>query len=170
MAREMRRQIPRALSLFAAATLTACAVGPNFKRPAAPADTDYGTAATQTATDAPQHLMAGQDIPAEWWSVFQSSQLNELIAAALKNNADVHAAQAALRQSHELYAAQRASLLWPLVQGSFDADRSRYATNSITAPTTAPTAVYSLYTAELSVTYDLDVWGGSRRALEATRA
>ncbi len=62
-----------------------------------------------------------------------------LVEQALKGNPDVAAAQAALRQAHELYLAQWTSFL-PTVQGSFGATRSRYATASLTAPTTAPTA------------------------------
>src|SRR6267142_1236894 len=103
------------LSVLAA--LSGCAVGPNFKRPAAPAASDYGSAPIQgeTATSPAtgggnaQRLVAGLDIPAEWWTLFQSPKLDRLVGQAMKANPDVNAAQAALRQTRELYAAERAS-------------------------------------------------------------
>ena len=58
------------------------------------------------------------DIPSEWWTLFQSPQLDLLIEQALTGNPDVGAAQAALKQAHELYLAQRTSF-FPNVQGSF---------------------------------------------------
>jgi NodT family efflux transporter outer membrane factor (OMF) lipoprotein len=142
--------------------LSACAVGPNFKRPTPPADPGYGSAPIEG-------LAAGMDVPGDWWTLFQSPKLDRLVEQALKANTDVASAEAALRQAHELYIAQR-SALWPLVQGSVGADRSRYATGSFTAPTVSPSATYSLYTAELTLSYAPDVFGGARRSIEAARA
>jgi NodT family efflux transporter outer membrane factor (OMF) lipoprotein len=161
---------------LALAVVSGCAVGPDFKRPAAPAAADYGRASVQSetvSTPVPageaQRLVIGQDIPAQWWGVFQSSKLDQLVEQSVKANPDLKAAQAALRQAHELYAAQRGSF-WPTVQGSFDASRSEYATGAIANPTVAPTATYTLYTAQLSLSYVPDVFGGTRRAVEAARA
>ncbi len=167
-----------AATTLLAACLCACAVGPNFKRPAAPAAAGYGAAATiSTAATAsgveagspPQHFVSGMDIPAEWWTLFQSPNLNALISAALRANPDVGAAQAALRQAHELYKAQVGSYL-PTVQGGVSATRSKYPTSTLTSPTTAPSPVYSLYTAQLQLSYAPDVFGGTRRAVELTKA
>ncbi len=168
----------RRLALLLGLTLSACAVGPNFKRPAAPADAGYGAAPTQGATaTAPgvggnaQHLVEGMDIPAEWWTLFGSAPLNQLIEQALKQNPDVNAAQAALRQANELYAAQRATL-FPSLQGGFSAQRAKNALGTIANPTSLPQTnpYYNLYTAQLSVSYMPDVFGGQQRALEATKA
>jgi len=156
MARNMR-----ALVLSMAAILAGCAVGPDFKRPAPPNAADYGSAS--------RDWVLGKDIPADWWTVFESPKLDQLIEQALRANPDVHAAEAALRQAHELYAAQR-TMLWPTAQGSFDATRSQFATQSISNPTVSPTATYSLYTAQLTVSYVPDVFGGVRRAIEASGA
>ena len=151
----------RALVLSMAAILAGCAVGPDFKRPAPPNAADYGSAS--------RDWVLGKDIPADWWTVFESPKLDQLIEQALRANPDVHAAEAALRQAHELYAAQRTTL-WPTAQGSFDATRSQFATQSISNPTVSPTATYSLYTAQLTVSYVPDVFGGVRRAIEASGA
>ncbi|GAC1700696.1 MAG: efflux transporter outer membrane subunit [Steroidobacteraceae bacterium] len=169
----------RALTTALLATLTACAVGPDFKRPAAPATgADYGkaappptTVATQGTGGAAQHFDAGADIPGEWWTLFNSQPLTDLVQQALKANPGVDAAQAALRQAHELYAAQRASLL-PTVQGGFAATRARNALGTLANPTSLPQAnpYYNLYTAQLSLSYSPDVFGGTRRTLEAAGA
>ena len=171
------------------ALLAGCAVGPNFKRPAPPTATGYGTASPQPETDAhapepnaqgpgsdaqgpgpaAQRLVVGQDIPAQWWTVFQSPKLNQLIDQALHSNTDMKAAQAALRQAHELYLAQRTTY-WPTVQGSFDATRSKFAPSTLSSPITNNDTTYGLYTAQLSMTYVPDIFGGTRRAVEAARA
>src|SRR6202007_2642850 len=84
---------------------------------------------------------------------------------------DADAARAALKQAHELYLAQRSSFL-PVVQGSFDATRDKNAVGSISNPTSLPQSnpYYNLYTAQLALSYSPDVFGGTRRSLEAARA
>ncbi|MGD0490136.1 MAG: efflux transporter outer membrane subunit [Steroidobacteraceae bacterium] len=153
-----------------------CAVGPNYHRPTPPSDSGYGAAPSSGATQAAegpagdaQRFVAGMDIPSEWWTLFKSPKLDQLVARALKGNPDVGAAQAALKQAHELYLAQTTSFL-PTVQGGFGGDRSEYPTGTLTAPTNASNSTYSLYTAQLTLTYMPDVFGGTRRAVEMAKA
>jgi NodT family efflux transporter outer membrane factor (OMF) lipoprotein len=154
-----------------------CAVGPNFKRPAPPTDSTYGSAsqATTTGTDgtggAAQRFVAGMDIPGDWWTLFRSPPLSELVERALRANPNVDAAKAALRQAHELYLAQRTSY-FPLVQGGLDGTRAKNAIGSISNPTSLPQTnpYYNLFTAQLSVSYLPDVFGATRRAVEAAGA
>jgi NodT family efflux transporter outer membrane factor (OMF) lipoprotein len=164
--------------LFASvlACLSACAVGPNFKRPPAPTATGYGSAPLQGSTAAAagtdgtvQHFVAGMDIPSQWWTLFQSSKLDHLVEQALKANPDVSAAQAALRQTHELYLAQRTTY-FPTVQGSFGGDRSEFPSNTLTSPVTSSNSTYTLYTAQLTLSYAPDVFGATRRAVEIAKA
>jgi len=158
--------------------LGSCAVGPDFKRPAAPSAPSYGAASKLRQTvgapgfaGAAQRLTPGQDIPADWWTLFQSPKLNHLIEVALRDSPDLASAQAALRQARELYLAQRTSL-FPLAQGGFSATRAKNAVASISNPTSLPQAdpYYNLYTAQLSVSYLPDVFGAARRAIEAAKA
>jgi NodT family efflux transporter outer membrane factor (OMF) lipoprotein len=158
------------------ACLAACAVGPNFKRPAAPSATGYGSAPLQGQTASAegtggnaQHFVVGMDIPGQWWTLYQSAKLNHLIDQALKANPNIAAAEAALRQAHELYSAQWTAY-FPVVQGSFNATRSEFPTSTLTSPTVAASSTYSLYTAQLSLSYALDVFGVTQRTLEAARA
>ncbi|HXW73448.1 MAG TPA: efflux transporter outer membrane subunit [Steroidobacteraceae bacterium] len=166
----------RLLALTSLAALGACAVGPNFHRPAAPAATDYGNAPSQGTTAAAagtgggaQQFVGGMDISGQWWTLFHSAQLTALVEQSLKGNPNIDAARAALRQAHDLYKAQRTTF-FPTVQGEFDATRSKYAINTLTAPTVATSSIYNLFTAELSLSYMPDVFGGLRRTLEAAGA
>ena len=165
-------------ALALVASLSDCAVGPNFKRPTPPTDKNYGHAPSQgeTATSPgpggnAQRFVAEMDIPAQWWTLFQSPKLNDLVEQAIKGNPNMAAARASLRQAHELYLAERTTF-WPMAQGSFDVQRAKNAIGTISNPTSLPQAnpYYNLYTAQLSVSYVPDVFGGTRRAVEAARA
>src|SRR5215469_12888528 len=169
----------RAVALAAVALVSASAVGPNFHRPTPPKDADYGNAPAQGTTAAApgtggnaQQLIGGMDIPGQWWELFQSPNLTALIEQALKGNPNIDAAHAALRQAHDLYKAQRASLFSPTVQGSFSATRAKNPVETLANPTSLPqeNPYYNLFTAQLDLSYMPDVFGGSRRALEASRA
>ena len=156
-----------------AAALCGCAVGPNFHQPAAPADTGYeptpaSSAGIGSGADT-QRLVADLKIPEQWWSLFQSPRLDQLVAEALRANPDVAAARAALRQAHELYLAQRTALL-PSAEGGFSGTRAKYPSGTITPITVAPDPTYNLYTAQLTVSYLPDLFGGVRRANEAALA
>jgi NodT family efflux transporter outer membrane factor (OMF) lipoprotein len=158
------------------AGVTACAVGPNFKRPAPPKATTYGTApmagqtaSAESAAGDPQRFVAGMDIPSEWWTLFKSAALNQMVEQALKANPNVGAAQAALRQAHELYLAQRTSF-FPAIQGGVGGDRSEFPAATLTSPTVAPSNVYTLFTAQLTLSYTPDIFGATRRAVEMSKA
>jgi NodT family efflux transporter outer membrane factor (OMF) lipoprotein len=174
-----RARAQRATVIALIASLAACAVGPNFKRPPAPAATGYGSASpAQSPAVGPvgpageaQRFVTGMDIPAEWWTLFRSPKLNLLVEQALKGNPDVGAAQAALRQAHELYRAQWTSF-FPSVQGDLSGTRNKNAVGTIANPTSLPQAnpYYNLYTAQLTVSYLPDVFGATRRQVEIAKA
>lgn len=169
------------MTIVSGALLSACAVGPNFHRPAAPAAQDYGqapssgtTAALDTAQlpgSSAQRFVISVDIPGQWWTLFQSDEINELVVTAIRANPNVDAARAALRQAHELYAAQRATF-FPTVDGNLSATRQKFpsATLSTPLPGTSTATTYNLYTAQLSLSYLPDVFGGTRRAVESAKA
>jgi outer membrane protein TolC len=127
------RRVVAALSLPAACAsiLAACAVGPNFKKPAAPEAAGYTptplsttVAAANTAAGNAQRFVTGSDISADWWTLFHSTALNQLIDLSLANNHDFKAAQAALSVARETVLAQR-GVYYPSVAGSFSATRQR---------------------------------------------
>jgi NodT family efflux transporter outer membrane factor (OMF) lipoprotein len=159
----------------AGAMLGACAVGPDFKRPPAPQSERYTaealppqTAAGEGAAGAAQTYVPSGDIPAQWWTLFRSEQLNALVEQALKGSPDVAAAQAALRQAHENLLAQQGALL-PQVDANAAATRQKISGAAFGQPQ-AGSIIYSLFNATANVSYTLDIWGGVRRGIEAQRA
>jgi NodT family efflux transporter outer membrane factor (OMF) lipoprotein len=162
----------RLISLGFGLSLAACAVGPNYHRPTLPQNAGYGAARPPAAlgdSATAQSLVVDLDLPSQWWTVFHSAALEELVGQSLKTNTDVIAAQAALRQAHELYLAQRTSFL-PTAQGSFGANRSEFPPATLTSPTTAASNTYTLYTAQLTVAYSPDLFGLTRRQVEIAKA
>jgi NodT family efflux transporter outer membrane factor (OMF) lipoprotein len=159
--------------LVGAAILTGCAVGPNFKQPAPPAVKDYlPEPLPQQTNSAPgqggdlQRFVAGMDVPAQWWTVFQSTDLNALIDQAFKNNPTVQGAQAALRAANENYYAQRGTLL-PSIGANYSFTRQRNATGTLSPTLTSGQEIFNLHTAQVNVSYVLDVFGGARRETES---
>ena len=138
--------------------LAACAVGPNYKRPTLPASAGYGAASAQ-----PQ-VVAGMDIPAQWWSVFHSADLDALVAQALENNSTIAAAQAALRSAREQVKAQRGAY-YPSVALSVQPSHQSYALN-LASPTASGDSLYDLTTTQVSVSYAPDLFGANARAVE----
>lgn len=154
--------------------LAGCAVGPDFKKPAAPSVADYRArpATTTTAADTPggqaQRFAKGADISADWWTLFHSQPLSDLIAQALANNHDLKAAQAALLVAREHTAAQRGAF-FPTVSGSFAASRQMQAASLAPVPSNNA-LTYNLFTPQVSVSYMPDVFGLTRRTVESYTA
>jgi len=163
------------LALAASMLLTSCAVGPNFKKPAAPQVTGYTTSplsttssSTNVAGGEAQRFVSGEDISGEWWTLFHSQPLNDLIERSLTNNPSLKAAQAALAMARENVLAQRGAY-YPSVAGSFSASRQK--TSSQISPTPNSGALYyDLYTPQVSVSYTPDVFGLNRRTVESLKA
>jgi NodT family efflux transporter outer membrane factor (OMF) lipoprotein len=160
----------RLMSLAGAAVLGGCAVGPNFHRPAPPAVDRYMAPTTPPPLSGAgdQRFLPGGAVAAQWWTLFGSPELNALEAEALKANADLQAAEAALRQARELYLSQRASF-WPTVDLAASGAAAK---NSLTiAPPLADNAqYYGLYQGQLNLAYAVDVFGGLHRQVEAAGA
>ena len=159
-----------ALIAGAALSLSGCMVGPNFQRPAPPVVASFlpKDAARPPASAGSQQIVQGMDIPARWWTVFHSPELDALVAQALANNADVAAAEAALRNAKELLYAQRGAL-YPTVSAGFQALGARTAA-TLAPPNADNSQTYSLFTPQVTVSYTPDVFGGVRRQIEGAAA
>lgn len=165
-------------ALFALSAMlltTSCVVGPNYKKPAAPNVPGYTPSPATSTSNTPnvhageaQQFISGQDIPGEWWTLFHSKPLNDLIERSLKNNPDIKAAQAALQVAKENVLAQKGAY-YPSVSAGFSADHSK--TSNQLSPFTASGALYySLFTPQVSVSFVPDVFGLNRRTVEALKA
>ena len=158
----------------AVAALCGCTVGPDFHRPPPP-DTDHyvagapiETVGAAGATGQTQTLVAGQDIPAQWWNLFHSEPLDTLVRTALHDSPTIAAAAAALRSAHEGYVAQRGSL-YPQVDAQFQAEREAAPAAAFGFPQLG-TSTFTLFDAAVNVTYKFDLVGATRRQLEALAA
>jgi NodT family efflux transporter outer membrane factor (OMF) lipoprotein len=159
----------------AALGLCAC-VGPNFHRPARPEVDRYTiealhaeTASAQGPGGAAQRFLAEQEVPRDWWTRFGSEELDALVTEALHANPSVQAAAAALRQAQENTAAQR-GYYYPTVQAGFDAARQLDAVGVLAPNLASGTALYNLYTPQVTVSYVPDVFGANRRQVESLAA
>lgn len=171
-----------ALCVAAATACASCATGPDFHPPAPPEDTGYASESLAPATDsasqqrqgAAQRLRVGERIRADWWTLFRSPQLDGLVARAFAANPGVDAAKASLRLAQENTAAQRAQS-FPSVSVGYTFNRTKQSgavpAASTPTPSTLPAdAIYNFHTAQLTVGFAPDVFGGNRRAVEALRA
>jgi len=161
-----------ALSGAVALLLGACAVGPDFQRPAPPEHGGFAESALPlqlAPTGAPaQQLRVGNDLAAQWWTLYHSEPLNRFIADALRDNATLAAADAALRQASETLAVNEGNLLLPGVNGQLGLQRERASGAAIGFA--SPANSFTLFNAGVNVSYTLDVFGGIRRQLEGLRA
>jgi NodT family efflux transporter outer membrane factor (OMF) lipoprotein len=172
-----RRPKVRCLAALTTCLLVGCAVGPDFKPPAAPKTAGFApsgqlqptTAATAIPGGESQRFVDGLDIPGQWWTLFKSTQLNALIDRALANSPTLQAAQAALRQANELAAAQRGAY-YPSVSGAVGAQRQKASGAALGIPGFPASYFYNLDSASVNVSYTLDAFGGTRRQVEALQA
>lgn len=171
----MKSHLRAACSFAVVTLLSSCTVGPNFKKPAAPNVDRYtpgplsNTSSTaQVVGGEAQRFVDGLDLPGQWWTLFQSKPLNDLIERSLASNPDIKAAQAALLVARENFLAQRGTF-YPSVDASFSASRDK--TSEDVSPTPNSGALYfSLFTPQLNVSYVPDVFGLNRRTLESLQA
>lgn len=167
------RSIAACLSLVA--SLGGCAVGPDFRTPDPPATNRYlpeeeplSIISAGIPGGEAQRLVQELDIPGQWWVLFQSRPLNNLVDRALRANPDIASATAAVRVAQQTARAQRAAL-FPIIGASGQASQFQ-APTSLSAPTADNTYVYGLFTGFLNISYVLDLWGGVRRAAESAEA
>jgi len=147
-------------------TLAGCAVGPNYHRPALDRADGYGAQAT--APEGPgegETLTQGQDVPAQWWAVYQNTELADLVQRALRRNPTIAAAQAALRGAREQAAAQRAAY-FPTIAASLQPSHQYFA-RDLSSQTASGKSVYDLTTTQVTATYAPDLFGANARAVES---
>jgi NodT family efflux transporter outer membrane factor (OMF) lipoprotein len=168
--------------LAALAALTGCTVGPDYR--GAP-DVTGGTGHANTFVRAPATGTTSTPTPSQWWNTLGDAQLSALIESALAHNQNLQAAQARLRQSRAQLQEQRAEAL-PKVSADAAALRmrepnlsglqtSQTSTGSSTStgqssPTSHGQGPLQLYTAGFDASWEFDLFGGTRRAIEAASA
>jgi NodT family efflux transporter outer membrane factor (OMF) lipoprotein len=167
----------RHLLLMLPAALAACAVGPDFHPPAAPAATAYTPAPPPQLTAAAtgrggeaQRFVGATALPGRWWELFQCDALNALVTEALVHSPTVLEARARLREAQEDLTAQARGTLYPTLDAQLGVTREKIDPAAFGFPNVPPSPPFTLYNAQVNVSYTLDLFGGNRRMLEGTQA
>ena len=138
--------------------LAACVVGPDYERPERPAPASWAEMAGDRVSSASPET--------EWWTSFGDPTLDSLIARALEANLDLRVAAARVREARAEAGVVRGALL-PEIDAGGSVARNRFSENG-TFPLSDPTS--DLYSAGFDARWELDLFGGTRRELEAAEA
>jgi len=151
----VRNSVP---TLVLVTLLSACMVGPDYRRPAvdAPKAWRFGVAEAHQISNV------------VWWDQFHDPALSSLVRAALKNNLDLGIAAANVDQAAAQYGITH-SAQFPQVNAGATASRQRFSQNTVLG---SPEGGHPFndYGVNLSASFELDVWGKLRRATESARA
>jgi NodT family efflux transporter outer membrane factor (OMF) lipoprotein len=160
--------------LAAALLLTGCTVGPNYQRPTAPAAPAFKEDAVPVPPPNPpgggwkQVQPSDSAIRGEWWEIYQDPQLNQL-------EKQVSVSNQTLKASYEQYMQARAAIQYyrsqyfPTVQAGPSASRDRQSTNR-PLYVTGSKSTYNDIFLQGQVSWEPDLWGSVRRAVESQRA
>ncbi|MDP1575104.1 MAG: efflux transporter outer membrane subunit [Coxiellaceae bacterium] len=160
-----------------ALTLSGCMVGPDYHEQPKPAAAKYTKSPLPSKTintsQSPnagksQQFVNNKDLQADWWKIFHSKALNNLVAEGLNNNQDLAAAKAALREANDTLYAQAGGLLLPQVD--MTGLRQNVQTSGLAYGVNNATATFGVYNINFAASYALDIWGASRRQVEAYAA
>ncbi|HET7379635.1 MAG TPA: efflux transporter outer membrane subunit [Gaiellales bacterium] len=147
-------------AVLAGALLGGCALGPNYKRPAVaepPSFRGQATAEAASFADAP------------WWEAFHDPALQALITEALHNNYDVRLAAARVQEARANVKVAR-SELFPSLDYGATAGRARLPLGGLNLPDGTNHITTDVFVADMTMSWELDIWGRVRRSNEAARA
>ncbi|SAK64086.1 RND efflux system outer membrane lipoprotein [Caballeronia arationis] len=155
------------LVLVSVMVLFGCAVGPDFQTPAPPEAQPYTRDAPASAA---QTFPAADTATPMWWNRFHSDALDRLVDEALQQSPTLAQARAKLIEARENYNAQAGATAFPSVDATISGTRQQVNLASFGIPNVSSPGPFSLFDASVSVSYTFDIFGGNRRALEATMA
>src|SRR5580698_841902 len=155
------------LFALAAVSVAGCAVGPNYHPPKTQTPANWSETQFGGTTNIVMPVIA-------WWKTFNDSELNSLITRAVATNHDLRIADGRLRQARALRSGVAADL-GPVINGSAGYTDARQSRNSIPFNTSGPVGAQissnylfhtDLYDAHFDASWEIDVFGGKRRALQ----
>jgi multidrug efflux system outer membrane protein len=147
------------------ALLTACTVGPDFQRPETVLPTRWSGSGEPVV--AVVGKIADQGDLARWWLVFDDSTLNSLVDRAAAANLDLKLTEARIRQARAARAIA-AGGLGPTLDASGSYRRSGTGTSTASGQSASVTG--DQYQAGFDASWEIDIFGGGRRSLEAADA
>ena len=137
------------------ATLSGCAVGPDYQRPPLATTDSYKELGDWKPSEPSDALSRGP-----WWTIYQDDTLNDLEGRVNISNENIKAAAASFEQARALVAQAKAGF-WPTLSATFGRTRSEQ-------PGSIP-PVRTEYSVGADAAWDLDVWGSVRRTVESDR-
>lgn len=143
-------------ALVALALLAGCSVGPDYERPATKAPAAWGEAVDRSTADL-----------SRWWTVFNDEALNRLVERAVKANHDLKIAAARIEESRAQAGAIFARVL-PQVDTVDSYSKSRSSPNA--QPFRLDQIYQSRYKVGFDASWEIDLFGGGRRRIEAAEA
>lgn len=165
-----------ALSGLLLGVLAGCTVGPRYHPPAPPTITTYTPEPQPTSTTiAPggvgteQRFNSSSDIPAQWWTLFQSPQLDRMVRQALDHSPTLTEALARLTQAQEEANARTGATKYPTVSGSASVEGEQVNLAAFGIPIQNPPP-FALLNGSVAVSYALDLFGANRRLIEGLKA
>jgi NodT family efflux transporter outer membrane factor (OMF) lipoprotein len=165
--RKARAPLARAMVLACVLSLGGCAAGPNFTRPTAPSAARYTSDTLRgedaSASDTVQHIALGREIEGNWWTLFRSDAIDQLVTQAVAHNRSLEASTATLKQAKELALAQAGSQ-YPQVSLTAGAGRQQYGQEFLGGFGKIPPFTY--FAVGPAVSYTLDYTGGVARSVE----
>lgn len=165
----MSRLAPIALAIFSAALLSGCVVGPDYRRPAAPVPSDAKLREVELIAAA---RVSAEKLPDHWWRLYRDPELDRLVTEALTHNTDIRVAAANLQRARAVLAEQRGARL-PTITPSAQYSRQQGNTANAAAFGGAggpPRAFqFDLFQLGIDASYEVDLFGGVTRAIQAGR-
>jgi NodT family efflux transporter outer membrane factor (OMF) lipoprotein len=158
--------------LLAAWSTAGCTSGPRYVRPADPTQIQYLPPASARPTDAAAaaapHVTMGDGPPPRWWTLLGSADIDSLVMRALQNNQSLAAAKAHLAAAQELLRAARGAW-YPQIDAAAGVQRTRFGA-TVLGPLAKDFPPFSAYAAGAEVSYDFDLFGGTRSKVEQAGA
>jgi outer membrane protein, multidrug efflux system len=149
-----------------------CTVGPNYRKPDLPVPSMWNEAQQKGVQVRPTELT-------RWWTSFNDPLLNSLIERAVRSNLDLRIAEGRIREARATRVLAAAGA-WPTVNVSSAYSRNRASANAIGSPSqnggavsVAPSGAsleQNFYQTGFDASWEIDVFGGIRRSVEAADA
>ena len=156
------------LALLLLTTLSGCTVGPDYQRPIVPIPDQWSQPAVVGSQAATAEASANL---AQWWRAFDDPTLDALIEAALAENLDLKSAVARVREARAARAISAAGL-YPALGANASYEYARPFSENSQIGSLAPPDILTvdLYQAAFDASWELDIFGGIRRGVEAADA
>jgi NodT family efflux transporter outer membrane factor (OMF) lipoprotein len=145
--------------------LAACSVGPDYEKPSPAMPADWSEKGSELDPARSRATNRAADV-AEWWKAFRDPELTSLVDRAARSNLDLKLAEARIREARGLRGVSAGALL-PAAEAGASYSRNRFSEN---VPVPGAGRQSDFYQAGFDASWEIDVFGGLRRGLEAADA